>query len=78
MMASSGYVAKANEVLCEACGTCTDFCPFGALSLENNAIISWDKCMGCGVCVDQCPNGALSLIRDEQKGIPLEVKVLSG
>jgi ferredoxin len=76
MMSSSGYVANADEGLCAACGTCIDFCPFGALSLESHSVIAWDKCMGCGVCVDQCPNGALSLIRDEQKGVPLDVKVL--
>ncbi|MGD1158598.1 MAG: 4Fe-4S binding protein [Terriglobia bacterium] len=34
------------------------------------------RCMGCGVCVDQCPTGALSLARDEQKGIPLDVRQL--
>lgn len=78
VMASSGYVAKVDEVLCAACGTCIDSCPFGALSLEIHAVIAWDRCMGCGVCVDQCSNGALLLIRDEQKGEPLDVAVLSG
>ena len=33
--------------------------------------------MGCGVCVGQCPNQALSLVRDERKGAPLDVGVLS-
>jgi len=76
MMSSSGYVAKVDAALCVACGTCTDTCPFGALSVENSPAVTWDKCMGCGVCVDQCPNGARSLMRDERKGIPLEVKAL--
>jgi ferredoxin len=78
IMSSSGYVAKADQELCVACGTCTDLCPFDALSLESDIIVSWDQCMGCGVCVDKCPNGALSLIRDERKGIPLDVSILSG
>ena len=77
MMSSSGYVARVDETLCATCGTCIDLCPFEALSLEIYSIIAWDICMGCGVCVDQCPNDALSLIRDERKGIPLEMKVLS-
>jgi Pyruvate/2-oxoacid:ferredoxin oxidoreductase delta subunit len=78
MMAASGYVATADETLCAACGTCVDFCPFGALSLDDHSVIDWDKCLGCGVCVDQCPNGALFLIRDEKKGIPLDEKILVG
>ncbi len=78
MMSSSGYIAKADESLCVSCGTCADFCPFGALSVDGHSMIDWDKCMGCGVCVDQCPNGALSLVRDEQKGIPLDMKILVG
>lgn len=77
MMSSSGYVAWVDETLCGACGTCVDLCPFGAQSLETYSTIAWDTCMGCGVCVDQCPNDALSLIRDERKGIPLDLKVLS-
>jgi Pyruvate/2-oxoacid:ferredoxin oxidoreductase delta subunit len=77
MLSSSGYVAKPDEILCTACGTCLDFCPFGALSLDNYSVVDWNKCMGCGVCVDQCPNDALSLIQDERKGIPLDVKTLS-
>jgi ferredoxin len=32
--------------------------------------------MGCGVCVDRCSQGALSLVRDESKGIPLEMDAL--
>ena len=76
MISSSGYVAVADEDLCSACGTCIDYCPFEALTLENHVVISWDKCMGCGVCVDQCLNEALSLIIDENKGIPLNLPVL--
>ena len=78
MMASSGYVASTDETLCASCGTCKDYCPFGALSLDTYSVIDLNKCMGCGVCVDQCPNDALSLIRDEQKGIPLDAKILVG
>jgi len=77
MMASSGYVVEADTSLCKACGTCVNFCPFSALSVENDLVaINWEKCMGCGVCVDKCPNKGLSLQRDEKKGMPLEVELL--
>ncbi len=75
-IASSGYMAKVNEALCAACGTCMDYCPFEALSVEDFSKVNWDKCMGCGVCVDQCPNGALSLELDQRKGVPLDAKDL--
>ena len=71
------WIAKADPELCAACGICTDFCAFGALSLEDGIVISWDKCMGCGVCVDQCQHGALLLVRDENKGMPLDVRALA-
>ena len=77
ILSSSGYVAEAKEAICVACGTCTDSCPFGALSLDDSVAVSWDRCMGCGVCVDECPNGALSLVRDEKKGTPLDVSMLT-
>lgn len=78
MMASSGYVVKANKELCNACETCIDICPFDALSLVNDSVsVNWGKCMGCGVCVDKCPEKVLSLVRDEKKGVPLDMELLT-
>jgi len=78
MIASSGYVVQADAELCQACGNCIDVCPFNALSLNNDHIsISWEKCMGCGVCIDRCPNNVFKLVRDEEKGVPLEVELLT-
>ena len=34
--------------------------------------------MGCGVCLGRCPNEAMTLVRDERKGIPLDVRMLAG
>jgi len=73
-MVSSGFVAETNSDLCNSCGACVSACPFGALSLEANRVhMIWEKCMGCGVCIDLCPSNAKSLVRDERKGIPLDV-----
>jgi len=77
LMTSSGYVAQVDKMLCAACGTCEDACPFGAIEVDGTAIVSWEMCMGCGVCVGQCPNEAMSLVRDERKGEPLDVRVLA-
>jgi formate hydrogenlyase subunit 6/NADH:ubiquinone oxidoreductase subunit I len=76
MFASSGYVAQVDAALCSACGTCVEACPFGALSLETELEVNWEKCMGCGVCESQCTTQSISLVRDERKGIPLDVRVM--
>jgi ferredoxin len=39
-------------------------------------VISYEACMGCGVCIEHCTEEALSLLRDENKGIPLEINKL--
>ncbi len=76
MLASSGFVASIAPDECSACGVCADICPFQALIVTDIAELNWEKCMGCGVCVDHCPNGAITLVRDERKGIPLDVDAL--
>lgn len=77
-MASSGYVAQLDEGLCNQCGACVDACPFDTLSTNDAGVErNWDKCMGCGVCVEKCPTQAMSLVRDEKKGLPLDVRLLA-
>lgn len=73
----SGYVAQVDEILCAACGTCEESCPFEAVHLNGTAVVTWEKCMGCGICSGHCPNEAMSLVRDEGKGVPLDVRLLS-
>jgi ferredoxin len=76
MMASSGYVAQIDRERCSNCQVCVDVCPFGALSYTGEIQIDWGNCMGCGVCESQCSLEAVTLIRDERKGIPLDVRML--
>ncbi len=79
MLTSSGYVSQVDEILCIGCGDCKGFCQFEALEVVDGFNhVDYDKCMGCGVCVSKCNQGALSLVRDEAKGIPLEVMSLTG
>lgn len=78
MMASSGYVAALDRALCNLCGVCVDACLFNALSMDDSTVErSWELCMGCGVCVEKCPTQAMTLVRDEKKGVPLDVRLLA-
>ncbi len=77
VLASSGYVAQVDETLCAACATCEDACPFKAIQVNETSVVNWEACMGCGVCVGQCPDEAMSLVRDERKGVPMDVRLLA-
>ncbi len=77
MMAPSGYVAECDAAACSRCGHCVEACPFDALALGEEAVeLEWALCMGCGVCEVKCPSGAIRLVRDERKGVPLDVRTL--
>ena len=74
MLASSGYVSHVDTDLCMGCGDCTPYCQFHALEVVDDVNhVDYDSCMGCGVCTSKCEHGALSLVRDDMKGVPLEV-----
>jgi heterodisulfide reductase subunit A-like polyferredoxin len=77
MVAASGHVAQVDESLCTACGACEEACPFGAIRVDETAVVTWEACMGCGVCTGQCPDAAVSLALDERKGLPLDVRMLA-
>jgi NAD-dependent dihydropyrimidine dehydrogenase PreA subunit len=76
-LASSGYVAGIDRDACCLCGACAEGCPFDALAMGDEAVaLKWERCMGCGACEALCPSGAVRLVRDERKGIPLDVRAL--
>ena len=77
MLSSSGYIAKVDESLCKACGICEKICPFMAIKINEIATINLDKCMGCGLCVDKCQFNAIALRREETKGFPLDIELIS-
>jgi ferredoxin len=74
MLASSGYISHVDTGLCMGCGDCHEYCQFHALEVVDgmNRVV-YENCMGCGVCTSKCEHGALSLVRDDAKGIPLEI-----
>jgi Pyruvate/2-oxoacid:ferredoxin oxidoreductase delta subunit len=77
MVTSSGYVAEVDADECAACGTCETICPFNAITVNGVSSVDWEKCLGCGVCEGQCAYDAIRLVRDERKGIPLDVRALA-
>jgi coenzyme F420-reducing hydrogenase delta subunit/glycine cleavage system H lipoate-binding protein/NAD-dependent dihydropyrimidine dehydrogenase PreA subunit/formylmethanofuran dehydrogenase subunit D len=53
---------------CVFCLTCYRFCPHGAITWDNRAIINELACQGCGICASQCPNDAIQIrnVSDDQ------------
>jgi heterodisulfide reductase subunit A len=52
-----------DEELCSGCKTCSDLCPFHAISFDEEkkvSSINETLCKGCGVCVAACPSGAIT------------------
>jgi heterodisulfide reductase subunit A-like polyferredoxin len=76
MVASSGYVAQVDDTVCSGCAGCKEACPFEAIQMNETSVVNWEACMGCGVCAGRCPTGAMRLVRDERKGIPLDVRMM--
>jgi Na+-translocating ferredoxin:NAD+ oxidoreductase subunit B len=64
VVAHSSYINQVDDLLCNGCETCLDYCQFGALTLGEDAVVQLNaiRCVGCGVCVPQCPNDALGLV----------------
>ena len=59
------FVAVINPIECTDCGTCYEYCQFGAIHFSkdlDNVMIDPTQCYGCGLCYSQCPNDAISLV----------------
>jgi heterodisulfide reductase subunit A len=61
------FVPQVMEARCTGCGTCTEVCPYQAVSLverrpfQQVAEVNETLCKGCGLCVAACRGKALSL-----------------
>jgi len=76
--APSGYAARMDRELCTGCGACVAACHFEAIEMdgEDKALTIYSRCMGCGICTEACPQAARSPVRDERKGVPLDIREL--
>jgi electron transport complex protein RnfB len=73
VVAHSPFINQVDAEACVACERCVERCPFGALRVEEVAVVDAVRCTGCGVCTMACPEGALHLVRraeDEIEPIP--------
>lgn len=60
----SDVAPKVSPDKCLACGTCIEWCPAAAISIdekEDVAVIDYQKCIGCGECTVTCPVPAIKV-----------------
>lgn len=63
IITQSHFEAVISQENCKGCGTCVEFCPMKAISINGGkAVIDYSRCIGCGICVIKCnKNKAVSL-----------------
>ena len=66
-------VIQVDKWLCIGCGTCVEYCNYGAvkLNVEEKPVIC-DLCGGMPECVSRCPTGALEYLDVEEFSETLE------
>jgi electron transport complex protein RnfB len=67
-VASSRFLVRVDNDLCDGCGDCVPWCFFDAIEMKKvegsdtpKAVINAEKCVGCGVCVLKCPPKAMTM-----------------
>ncbi|MBC8209226.1 MAG: 4Fe-4S binding protein [Desulfobulbaceae bacterium] len=57
----AGVKATVLAESCNSCGLCEELCQFGAVTMNQQALINEMSCEGCGVCAHFCPEQAIKL-----------------
>ena len=60
------FMAQVDEETCNACKTCAERCPVGAIEVDDFSSVNQDICLGCGVCVPTCKTKSMKLVRRPQ------------
>jgi ferredoxin len=60
---STYHLSMIDMEICSGCGTCIEWCPTDAISLDDHdlAVRAEASCIGCGICAKFCPEEAISL-----------------
>ena len=62
-----------DQELCVGCGQCVPYCPVGAISLEDTAVIDLDECAECGCCL-RCADCPVDALYQQEMAYPRTVR----
>lgn len=63
----TGWAQVGTAADCDFCGRCEDECPWGAITIDDNVLINYSKCMRCFRCIKNCHLKATKVIDPQFK-----------
>lgn len=63
---------------CTICLTCARFCPHGAITWDNRAVVMPEGCQGCGICAAECPMEAIQLVGASDAQVEAQLAAWNG
>ncbi len=79
LIPAESITAQVDPKKCTRCSVCSRVCPYGAISLSDDAgtaVVDISLCKGCGACVAGCRSDAIILKNLDNLGIMEEVEAL--
>lgn len=64
----SNVAPVVDQSRCTACKACLKWCPAGAITVDDKALIDAKICIGCGKCIIVCPEKTIHIQWDETTG----------